>query len=126
MKYIEVDEELYRFIAGKTERIGESASDILRRLLGLDATAVEPKAPADISQPSMEQGYRPNTLPEAESTLDFDNLFSSAAIEAQKGAVGRFCLPSNASITRTQKGLSRCCRFKGVTVFTLPPRRKRY
>ena len=54
MKYIEVDEELYRFIAGKTERIGESASDILRRLLGLDVTAVEPKAPVELSQPSME------------------------------------------------------------------------
>ena len=33
MKTIEVDEELYRYIASQTQHIGESASDILRRLL---------------------------------------------------------------------------------------------
>jgi negative modulator of initiation of replication len=33
MKTIEVDEDLYRYIASQTEHIGESASDILRRLL---------------------------------------------------------------------------------------------
>ncbi|TCJ96090.1 negative regulator of replication initiation SeqA [Volucribacter psittacicida] len=36
MKIIEVDEELYQYIASKTQSIGESASDILRRLLDLD------------------------------------------------------------------------------------------
>ena len=35
MKIIEVDEELYQYIAGNTQSIGESASDILRRLLNL-------------------------------------------------------------------------------------------
>lgn len=39
MKTIEVDEELYRFIASRTQRIGESASDILRRLLDVDGQA---------------------------------------------------------------------------------------
>ncbi|MDC0611018.1 replication initiation negative regulator SeqA [Vibrio sp.] len=38
MKTIEVDEELYRYIASQTRHIGESASDILRRLLGVDGT----------------------------------------------------------------------------------------
>lgn len=33
MKIIEIDDELYHFIAGQTKHIGESASDILRRLL---------------------------------------------------------------------------------------------
>lgn len=37
MKIIEVDEELYRYIAKQTQSIGESASDILRRLLHLPA-----------------------------------------------------------------------------------------
>ncbi len=36
MKTIEVDEDLYRYIASQTKHIGESASDILRRLLNLD------------------------------------------------------------------------------------------
>ncbi|MCK9139547.1 replication initiation negative regulator SeqA [Haemophilus influenzae] len=35
MKIIEVDEELYQYIASQTCSIGESASDILRRLLSL-------------------------------------------------------------------------------------------
>lgn len=33
MKSIEIDDDLYAFIAGQTKHIGESASDILRRLL---------------------------------------------------------------------------------------------
>jgi negative modulator of initiation of replication len=41
MKSIEVDEELYQYIASNTKYIGESASAILRRLLVIDqATAV--------------------------------------------------------------------------------------
>ncbi|MBS6026097.1 MAG: replication initiation negative regulator SeqA [Haemophilus pittmaniae] len=39
MKIIEVDEELYQYIAGQTQSIGESASDILRRLLHLPQAA---------------------------------------------------------------------------------------
>lgn len=39
MKIIEVDEELYQYIASQTRSIGESASDILRRLLNLPAHA---------------------------------------------------------------------------------------
>mgnify|MGYP002655647038 FL=1 len=35
MKIIEVDEELYQYIASQTRSIGESASDMLRRLLSL-------------------------------------------------------------------------------------------
>lgn len=51
MKKIEIDDDLYAFIAAQTKHIGESASDILRRLL-LPKTAApvkeaaSPKAPA--------------------------------------------------------------------------------
>ncbi len=37
MKTIEVDDELYRYIASHTLHIGESASDILRRMLKLSS-----------------------------------------------------------------------------------------
>lgn len=40
MKIIEVDEELYQYIASQTQSIGESASDILRRLLNLSEIKV--------------------------------------------------------------------------------------
>ena len=45
MKTIEVDDELYRYIAAHTLRIGESASDILRRMLKFSA-ASQPTAVA--------------------------------------------------------------------------------
>lgn len=38
MKTIEIDDELYHYIASRTQAIGESASDILRRLLRLPAS----------------------------------------------------------------------------------------
>ncbi|WP_116473400.1 replication initiation negative regulator SeqA [Zobellella maritima] len=54
MKTIEVDEELYRYIASNTRHIGESASDILRRLLKLDEQLArvrqQPSSPATPSQ----------------------------------------------------------------------------
>ncbi|MEL7291746.1 MAG: replication initiation negative regulator SeqA [Pseudomonadota bacterium] len=46
MKTIEVDEDLYRYIASQTQHIGESASDILRRLLMTDASAPIAQQPA--------------------------------------------------------------------------------
>ena len=39
MKTIEVDDELYRYIASHTLHIGESASDILRRMLKFSASS---------------------------------------------------------------------------------------
>ncbi|VGM94824.1 Negative modulator of initiation of replication [uncultured Avibacterium sp.] len=53
MKIIEVDEELYQYIASQTRSIGESASDILRRLLNFPAVradnnvAIAPSLAAD-------------------------------------------------------------------------------
>lgn len=38
MKKIEIDDELYHYIASRTQSIGESASDILRRLLRLPSS----------------------------------------------------------------------------------------
>lgn len=106
MKYIEVDEELYRHIASKTVRIGESASDILRRELGLSTSQQEQSEPESISQPSMETVVEssPNepivatqetseVEPAADVALSdicFDNLFSPTLLMQQKGAVGKF------------------------------------
>lgn len=45
MKTIEVDDELYSYIASHTKHIGESASDILRRMLKFSATT-QPTASA--------------------------------------------------------------------------------
>jgi len=50
MKNIEIDEELYQYIASNTQFIGESASSILRRLLSLEGT---PKAAAPANETSV-------------------------------------------------------------------------
>ncbi|MGY3928647.1 replication initiation negative regulator SeqA [Aeromonas simiae] len=42
MKTIELDDDLYLYIASQTRHIGESASDILRRLLGQSAPVTAP------------------------------------------------------------------------------------
>ncbi len=44
MKTIEVDDELYSYIASHTKHIGESASDILRRMLKFSAVSQSPPA----------------------------------------------------------------------------------
>lgn len=119
MKYIEIDEELYRFIASKTERIGESASDILRRLLNLSVENVDISLPTAISQPSLESESSTNHNPvfnqakaavekiiaeqsrvtqdspfeediPTSTKIDFDAIVSQHLLSQQKGAVGRF------------------------------------
>jgi negative modulator of initiation of replication len=103
MKYIEIDEELYRYIASQTERIGESASDILRRLINLPVPFRAGNQLRPISQPSLESHHliksppapkimvKPTTgrrsLPEVSP---LDSLLQDKAIQNQKGAVGRF------------------------------------
>ncbi|WP_041415987.1 replication initiation negative regulator SeqA [Shewanella halifaxensis] len=97
MKYIEVDEELYRHIASKTEHIGESASDILRRILGLQVESVVQDAPEEISHPSLER-VSPKPVKVAKvitkmtstAVSDFTSLIDADVLAAQKGAVGRF------------------------------------
>ncbi|MCA1768033.1 MAG: replication initiation negative regulator SeqA [Idiomarina sp.] len=44
MKRIDIDDDLYAHIASHTRQIGESASDILRRLLDIDSNEPQPAA----------------------------------------------------------------------------------
>lgn len=55
MKHIEIDEELYQYIASQTQFIGESASSILRRLL-----LIEQESAAEPPKPSQENLRRRN------------------------------------------------------------------
>ena len=57
MKSIEIDDDLYTFIASQTKHIGESASDILRRLLMEEAESTPPlvteqKTTTHVTEPS--------------------------------------------------------------------------
>ncbi|WP_048697041.1 replication initiation negative regulator SeqA [Erwinia piriflorinigrans] len=88
MKTIEVDEELYRYIASHTQHIGESASDILRRMLKFTAGQSAPLTAAiSATSPSAKAEVRPQNPVRAVREL----LLSDEYAE-QKRAVNRFML----------------------------------
>lgn len=105
MKKIEIDEELYQYIASNTQSIGESASDILRRLLGLSAahemTAQKTTQPKVATPPETTAPETPTTNSDAAHTSVF-NLLNKEELAMQKGIVGRF-LFILAALYRTHK-----------------------
>jgi len=76
MKKIEIDDELYSYIASHTRHIGESASDILRRLLDLNPSKAAANTP-------------PQQVRKAGGRRVFD-IVTRADLATQRGAVGRF------------------------------------
>lgn len=117
MKNIEIDEELYQYIASNTQFIGESASTILRRLLNL-GVETEVKT-VTVNEPS--ESVDVNILPEAEKLIvkvvasqdtkikepksiatvnvapmtrneTVFNFINKEELAMQRGAVGRFLL----------------------------------
>lgn len=71
MKIIEIDEELYQYIASQTQSIGESASDILRRLLNFSTKSVLKKEDAFIESPEIKDTVKKEeqVVKPAETTL---------------------------------------------------------
>ncbi|SDJ10267.1 MULTISPECIES: replication initiation negative regulator SeqA [Ferrimonas] len=121
MKYIEIDDELYSHIASNTQRIGESASDILRRLLNLQTSNVEAAIPEQISQPGLEQ--RSSVVVEEAPQLEvrsrvaeagqFSELLDDALLTQQKGAVGRFLYLLDALYRQQPEAFSGVLEIRG-------------
>lgn len=89
MKTIEVDEELYRYIASQTMHIGESASEILRRMLNFTSAMVIPEGTSNV----------PVVLPTAakaisplERNSQISELLLSKEFNERKKVVDRFLL----------------------------------
>ncbi|OCG42096.1 hypothetical protein [Gilliamella sp. Bif1-4] len=77
MKTIEIDEELYQFIAGQTKHIGEDASSILRRLLNINQSTSAKK----------------QTIVQKENHYSlFNNLLTSDTFTNEKSIISRFIL----------------------------------
>jgi len=113
MKNIEIDEELYQYIATNTQYIGESASAILRRLLSFgtesDVKAVtvnestekvvvkdapisdEAEVKAEEAKPKELVGEEP-AIEVATSHETVFNFINKEELAMQRGAVGRFLL----------------------------------
>jgi len=113
MKNIEIDEELYQYIATNTQFIGESASAILRRLLNLGVEAkletVTVNEPSDVVEVNIlpepeEKAVKIETAEveepkskavvkvAAESHETVFNFINKEELAMQRGAVGRFLL----------------------------------
>ncbi|KOC89447.1 replication initiation negative regulator SeqA [Winslowiella iniecta] len=92
MKTIEVDEELYRYIASHTQHIGESASDILRRMLKFTAGQSAPAAVAPQTLPVKEAAVVKTESRPQDRVRAVRELLLSDEYAEQKRAVNRFML----------------------------------
>jgi len=117
MKNIEIDEELYQYIATNTQFIGESASAILRRLLNLGVEAEVKTVTVNEPSESVDVNILPETEelivkvvasevtkikePESIATVNVApmtsnetvfNFINKEELAMQRGAVGRFLL----------------------------------
>ena len=96
MKTIEIDEELYQYIASNTQFIGESASAILRRLLKLEeqksvSAVVEEKEIIETGSEEVTEPEIINRVDTKEQGSVFDYI-NREELTMQRGAVGRFLL----------------------------------
>ena len=93
MKTIEVDDELYSYIASHTKHIGESASEILRRMLKFSA-ASQPVTPVTkevrAEQPVVAEAKPVNLVKDKVRAMR--ELLLSDEYAEQKKAVNRFML----------------------------------
>lgn len=91
MKTIEVDEELYRYIASHTQHIGESASDILRRMLKFTAGQSAPVKTTAVATGSPIAAEKEESRPQDRVRAVREMLLSDEYAEQNK-AVSRFML----------------------------------
>ena len=92
MKTIEVDDELYSYIASHTKHIGESASDILRRMLKFSA-ASQPVTPIVKEVRAVQPVVEAKPVnPVKDKVRAMRELLPSDEYAEQKKAVNRFML----------------------------------
>lgn len=119
MKTIEVDNELYRYIASQTLNIGESASDILRRLLldspqanlhALEINTVNEAACRGIVV--SKDGAKEKQM---DSGSALRSLLISEEFTQQEKAIGRFMLVLSTLYRIDSLAFSEAAAFKGRT-----------
>ncbi|UXY09620.1 replication initiation negative regulator SeqA [Kosakonia sp. ML.JS2a] len=110
MKTIEVDDELYSYIASHTKHIGESASDILRRMLKFSAVSQSPPAASltpvkETRTVSTVDGVKPANTAKDKVRAVRELLLSDEYAE-QKKAVNRFLLVLSTLYSLDGKGFT--------------------
>lgn len=125
MKQIDIDDELYQYIASNTQSIGESASTILRRLLNLNGDDNTPVAKNNQNNQSATQDKRDDTqkpndsleqevvTPMKQTNANVFNILNKEELAMQKGVVGRFLFILSAFYRTHKKEFSAVLDIKG-------------
>lgn len=101
MNTIEIDDELYHFIAGQTQRIGESANDILRRiLLNKQPVAQQATVTAAVAENS-------------KSGQKVFDILSKQDLQAELSVVGRFLIILSALARAHKQDFAQVLDIKG-------------
>ncbi len=101
MNTIEIDDELYHFIAGQTQRIGESANDILRRiLLNKQPVAQQATVTAAVAENS-------------NSGQKVFDILSKQDLQAELSVVGRFLIILSALARAHKQDFAQVLNIKG-------------
>lgn len=111
MKTIEIDDELYHYIASRTQAIGENASDILRRLLRLPAS---PQPFVLVQEPMLNESKHlvkmsktKKGLSQQEKTIKrVESVLKSSAFINEKKVVNRFLQLLSALYVTNPEGFS--------------------
>ena len=108
MKTIEVDDQIYRYIASRTLHIGESASDILRRLLALPQGADTETAVFALSD------HEAATEQANGNSVDvLAALLNDAQLAREESAIARFMLILSALYRSQPDAFRRAADIKG-------------
>ena len=102
MKTIELDDDLYFFIASQTRHIGESASDILRRLLEQPVKAGTTVPAAPVAQPQ--------SLADA---MGLEALLDSGELQKEEKSINRFMLVLSTLYRDNPESFTQATEIKG-------------
>ncbi|HDX8341818.1 TPA: replication initiation negative regulator SeqA [Aeromonas dhakensis] len=103
MKTIELDDDLYFYIASQTRHIGESASDILRRLLEQPARQASPVAAEVTAAPS-------STVADA---MGLETLLDSGELQKEEKSINRFMQVLSTLYRDDPVGFTQATEIKG-------------
>lgn len=113
MKTIEIDEELYHYIASQTQQIGESASEILRRLLlpdGVISSTHEAASQLSTTQKNDLESKPAESLAHHQKVFD---ILSKQDLQAEQSVVGRFLIILSALARAHKSKFSLVAEIKG-------------
>jgi len=118
MKTIEVDEDLYLYIASQTQHIGESASDILRRLLNVEQQAAS-SSPAKAPMAELKPGIVVSKEAGKEQIVDdvkaMRSLLISDELASKEKAIDRFMLVLSTLYGLNNSSFAKATQVKGRT-----------